>query len=68
VALATSVALWFQIGHARYDMVIALLIGGVAAAPAAAWLTRRVPQRVAATAVGLIVFVLGATGLFITLT
>lgn len=68
VALATSLSLWFQIGHARYDMVIALLIGGVAAAPAAAWLTRRVPQRAAATAVGVVVFVLGATGLFITLT
>jgi uncharacterized protein len=68
VAVATSLALWFQIGHVRYDMVIALLIGGVVAAPAAAWVTRCVPQRVAAAAVGLIAFVLGATGLFLTLT
>jgi uncharacterized membrane protein YfcA len=68
VALATSVALWFQIGQMRYDMVFALLIGGATAAPVAAWVTRHVPQRAAATAVGLVVFVLGAAGLFRTLT
>jgi len=66
--LATSVALWFQIGQMRYDMVVALLIGGATAAPVAAWVTRHVPQRAAATAVGLVVFVLGAAGLFRTLT
>jgi uncharacterized protein len=68
VALATSVALWFQIGQMRYDMVVALLIGGASAAPVAAWVTRHVPQRAAATAVGLVVFILGAAGLFRTLT
>jgi len=49
-------------------MVVALLIGGAAAAPLAAWVTRHVPQRAAATAVGVVVFALGATGLFATLT
>ena len=44
------------------------LIGGAVAAPIAAWVTSRVPQRAAATAVGVVVFVLGATGLFTTLT
>jgi uncharacterized protein len=63
VALATSIALWTQIGHMRYDMVIALLIGGAAAAPLAAWVTRHVPARAAATAVGLVVVLLGAAGL-----
>ncbi|HYL02568.1 MAG TPA: sulfite exporter TauE/SafE family protein [Steroidobacteraceae bacterium] len=63
VALAISLTLWTQIGKMRYDMVIALLIGGAAAAPLAAWVTRHVPHRVAATAVGLVVFALGATGL-----
>ena len=67
VALATSLTLWFQLGQMRYDMVVALLIGGAAAAPLAAWVTRHVPQRAAATAVGLVVFALGATGLFTTL-
>jgi molybdate transport system permease protein len=50
VALATSLTLWLQLGTMRYDMVLALLIGGAAAAPIAAWVTSRVPQR-AATAV-----------------
>jgi uncharacterized membrane protein YfcA len=68
VALATSLTLWLQLGTMRYDMVLALLIGGAAAAPIAAWVTSHVPQRAAATAVGVVVFVLGATGLFTTLT
>ena len=42
-------------------------IGGGAAAPIAAWVTSRVPQRAATAAVGVIVFVLGAAGLFVTL-
>lgn len=63
VALATSVALWTQMGHIRYDMVIALLIGGAAAAPLSAWVTRHVPARAAAAAVGLVVVLLGAAGL-----
>lgn len=68
VALATSLTLWVQLGTMRYDMVLALLLGGAAAAPIAAWVTRHVPQRAAATAVGLVVFLLGAAGLFTTLT
>lgn len=68
VTLAISVTLWFQIGPVHYDVVLALLIGGAAAAPLAAWLTRHAPARAAATAVGLLVFLLGATGLFATLT
>ncbi|MGH8275850.1 MAG: TSUP family transporter, partial [Steroidobacteraceae bacterium] len=68
VATATCLTLWIQLGTMRYDMVIALLIGGAAAAPIAAWVTRHVPQRAAATAVGLVVFVLGVSGLLATLT
>lgn len=68
VTLAVSITFWFQLGRLRYDMVLALLLGGAAAAPLAAWVTRVVPQRAAATVVGLVVFVLGASGLFATLT
>jgi uncharacterized protein len=67
VALATSLTLWMQLGRLRYDMVIALLIGGAVAAPLAAYITRHVPQRAAAGAVGLVVFVLGVSGLYATL-
>lgn len=68
VALATSIALWTQMGHMRYDLVLALLIGGAAAAPLSAWVTRHIPARAATTAVGLVVVLLGAAGLFNTLT
>jgi uncharacterized protein len=67
VAFATSVTLWWQLRNLRYDWVLGLLIGGAAAAPVAAWAARHVPHRAAAIAVGLIVFALGATGLFRTL-
>lgn len=63
VALTTAVTLWAQIGHPRYEMVIALLAGGAVAAPLSAWVTRHVPPRAAATAVGLVVLLLGAAGL-----
>jgi uncharacterized membrane protein YfcA len=68
VALATAGSLWVQIGPPRYEMVIALLAGGAFAAPLSAWVTRHVPPRAAATAVGLIVLLLGAAGLFGALT
>jgi uncharacterized protein len=67
VALGTSLTLWVQLGSMRYDMVVALLIGGALAAPLAAYVTRHVPQRAAAAAVGLVVLVLGAGGLYATL-
>jgi len=67
VASATCATLWLHLGTMRYDMVLALLIGGAAAAPVAAWVTRHVPQRAAAMAVGLAVFALGVTGLVSTL-
>lgn len=67
VAVGTCLTLWVQLGTLRYDMVIALLIGGAVAAPIAAYITRYVPQRAAAGAVGLVVFVLGACGLYATL-
>lgn len=68
VTLVISVALWFELGQMRYDMVLPLLIGGAVAAPLAAWVTGYIPRRAAATAVGVLVFALGVTGLFDTLT
>lgn len=68
VAFATSVTLWLQLRSMRYDLVLGLLLGGAAAAPIAAWITRHVPHRTAAITVGLLVFALGVTGLFRTLT
>ncbi|QCB94929.1 sulfite exporter TauE/SafE family protein [Cellulomonas shaoxiangyii] len=54
VALAASLGFLFALGSQDIDVtwVLALLIGGVIAAPAAAWLVRRVPGRVLGSAVG----------------
>lgn len=64
VTLSISAAFWFQLGAFRYDLVIALLLGGAVAAPVAAWVTKWVPQRAAGIAVGTAVFLLGVTGLY----
>lgn len=54
VALAGSVGFLLALGTAGVDFgyVIALLVGGVIAAPFAAWLVRRIPARVLGTAAG----------------
>jgi uncharacterized membrane protein YfcA len=54
VAVAASLGFLFGIGSAGIDFgwVLALLIGGVIAAPIAAWLVRHVPPRVLGSAVG----------------
>lgn len=67
VTIAISVTLWVGLGSFRWDLIIALLIGGAAAAPLAGWITQRVPQRASAVAVGLAVFALGVGGLYGTL-
>lgn len=59
VALAASLGFLFSLGTQGLDMrwVLALLVGGLIAAPIAAWLVRHVPARVLGSAVGgLIVF------------
>ncbi|MFC8190074.1 sulfite exporter TauE/SafE family protein [Cellulomonas sp. NPDC057328] len=54
VALAASLGFLFALGSQGIDfgMVAALLIGGLVAAPLAAWLVRHVPGRVLGSAVG----------------
>ncbi|SFA75846.1 hypothetical protein SAMN05216266_101257 [Amycolatopsis marina] len=60
VALAASVGFFFALSqehHLNYTVVAGLMIGGVIAAPFAAWLVRRMPPRVlGAAAGGMIVF------------
>lgn len=58
VALIISVALWVQLRLMRFDVVLALVIEGTAAAPVGAYVTRHIPHRAAAVAGGVIVFVL----------
>ncbi len=54
VALAASLGFLLALGSQGIDfgMVVALLVGGLVAAPLAAWLVRHVPARVLGSAVG----------------
>jgi uncharacterized protein len=54
VAVAASLGFLFGIGSqgVNFTWVFALLIGGVIAAPIAAWLVRHIPPRVLGSAVG----------------
>ncbi|MEU8086651.1 sulfite exporter TauE/SafE family protein [Micromonospora sp. NPDC049101] len=54
VAVAASLGFLVGIGaeNINFGWVVALLIGGVVAAPVAAWLVRKVPPRVLGSAVG----------------
>ncbi|MCY7355478.1 MAG: sulfite exporter TauE/SafE family protein [Lysobacter sp.] len=55
VSLAISLTFFFNIGLQHFDIVLGLLIGGVAAAPVAAYLVKRVSERWVLTAVGMLV-------------
>lgn len=55
VSLAVSAVFLFTLGISHVHVVLGLLVGGVVAAPFAAWLARRVPARPMMAAVGLMV-------------
>jgi len=55
VTLAISIAFATQIGASHWRIVLGLLIGGVIAAPIAALLVRRLPEKPVMIAVGLLV-------------
>jgi uncharacterized membrane protein YfcA len=59
VAVAASLGFLFSLGSQglKWTWVIAFLLGGVVAAPVAAWLVRLVPPRVLGSAVGGIIVV-----------
>jgi len=55
VSLAISIAFLLTIGLQHFEIVLGLLVGGVLAAPLAAYLVRRIPERGVLTAVGVLV-------------
>ena len=61
VSVAASIGFLFGLGgrHLPYDIVAALLIGGVIAAPIAAWLVSRLATRWLGVAVGLVLILAG---------
>ena len=60
VTLTASAVFIATIGLDHWDIVLALALGGVAAAPLAGWLTKHVPQRPMMFAVGLLI--IGVSG------
>jgi len=65
VAIAASIGFIVGIGSegVNYSWVLALLIGGLVAAPIAAWLVRHIPPRVLGSAVGGIIILTNARSL-----
>ncbi|KRG69596.1 sulfite exporter TauE/SafE family protein [Pseudoxanthomonas dokdonensis] len=55
ITLAVSITFFFSIGIQHLEIVLGLLIGGVLAAPLAAYLVKHVAERVVLVAVGLLV-------------
>ena len=69
ITLAVSLTFFLSIGLQHLEIVLGLLIGGVLAAPLAAYLVRHVPERVVLTVVGVLVlcislYHIGAAWLF----
>ena len=59
VTLTASLMFLITLGLGHWDIVLALALGGVAAAPLGAWLVKRVPKRPLLFLVGLLVIALG---------
>lgn len=69
ITLAVSLTFFLSIGLQHLEIVLGLLIGGVLAAPLAAYLVRHVPERLVLTVVGILVlcislYHIGAAWLF----
>lgn len=67
VTLTASLVFLLTLGLGHWDVIAALAIGGVAAAPFGAWLVRHVPARPMLAAVGLLVVALSSRTLWKTL-
>lgn len=63
VAAAIAATLIAHVGMQQWRVVAGLLVGGVAAAPFAAWLVRRLPERFLLIAVGVLIVGLGSARL-----
>jgi uncharacterized membrane protein YfcA len=68
VTLTLNVVLWLQLGRFAFAGPVALLLGALAGAPLAAFVTRRLPRRALVLGVGVGVFALAAVGLRLSLT
>lgn len=67
VTLTISITFLFTFDWRRFDLVVALLGGGVVAAPLGALMAKHVPPRIAMLAIGLLVVGLAINGLVVAL-
>ena len=63
VTVAISTTLILHVGVQYWSVVLGLIVGGVIAAPFAAWLVRHLPEKVILVAVGVLIVVLGSVRL-----
>ncbi len=66
VAEAITFALTIGLGAFRWDIVVALLAGGVIAAPIAAWVCQKLPHRVMGVLIGFLLILLNVHTLILT--
>jgi hypothetical protein len=67
VTVSQSAMFFALLGLVHLDIVLALVLGGIAAAPLAAWLTTRLPTRLLIVLVGAMVATLSARSLYLAL-
>jgi uncharacterized membrane protein YfcA len=66
--LTLNVVLWLQLGRLWYEAPGALLLGALAGAPLAVWVTRHLPRRAAVIGIALGALALATVGLRYSLT
>ncbi len=64
VTLAASITFFLTIGLTHWNIILALAIGGVIAAPAAAWATQHIPHKPFMVLVGLLIVVINSLRIF----
>ncbi|MGB4837809.1 MAG: TSUP family transporter [Saprospiraceae bacterium] len=64
VALASSITFFAMIGTTHINIILGLILGGVAAAPLGAFLTSRIPAKTVMILVGIIVIILSIKRIF----
>lgn len=65
VTLAVSATLVWHVGIGHWSIVLGLLVGGVVAAPFAAWLVKHLPERAVMAAVGSLIVLISTVQLWL---
>lgn len=68
VALASSITFLLVIGLSHWNVIVGLIVGGVVAAPIAAYLSRRLPVKAMMIVVGILVIAISLRTLILALT